>query len=82
MSTLRIKPSTWIAGMRYLPVAPEFVSADEKRSGFLETRTKDGHTYYHLVPSWLPGLLVAARSAGWAFNKLVRGKRESVKVEA
>lgn len=64
---LPIKDSSWLASIEYYPV-----STMEKQ-GFIHLLLTSGKVLvYGPVPSWVPGLFLAAKSKGKFFNQKVR----------
>lgn len=75
---LPLKPvhgSSFVKALGYLPLAKEAREKTLEPSGFVLVRLKGKReTLAYLVPSWTYGVLMASRSKGRAFNKLLKGK--------
>jgi hypothetical protein len=64
-----------MTGLGYVPLARSFRARYPDADGFLFVRFASGSTFAYLVPSWVPGLILASRSRGRMFNRLVRRER-------
>ena len=74
--------SSWISSLEYLPRPSTHAERDDWRGyGLLLVETRAGRSYGYKVPSWTAGLLRASRSAGRAFNRLVRGRYPVVELK-
>jgi hypothetical protein len=76
--------SSWLKSMRYFP-APEdmrhlFAAHDPPLHGVLVVESQTGSRYAYGIPSWVVGLLSAAKSKGGAFGKLIRGRYPSIRL--
>jgi hypothetical protein len=69
--------STAIRAIQYTPLAAEF-RGRLPGDGFLLITFRHGGKRAFLCRSFVPGLLMAAKSKGKAFNKLVKGRCPSV----
>lgn len=82
MSTISTASSSWVRRLEYVRFA-DGITIDGA-NGFLVVDLPSGR-YAYTVPSWQVGLLAAyiARfgSPGRAFNRLLRGRHVSVKME-
>lgn len=72
--------STALRSVAYVPLAPELRGKLEG-DGFLVVKFRSGHKRAHLVPAWACGLLMASRSKGRGYSKLIRRRYPSVKME-
>lgn len=71
--------SSFLTGISYCPVAKS-LKVQAPGQGIVLVRTQD-HTYAYLAPSWVYGLLCAAKSPGRVYNRLLKSKKlQSVKI--
>jgi hypothetical protein len=78
-----VQGSTAITGLGYVPLARSFRARYPDADGFLFVRFASGSAFAYLVPSWVPGLILASRSRGKAYTRLVRRERRpGVEVES
>jgi len=71
--------SSWIKGLGYVRAA-DGATMPDGTDGFLVVETHEGGKFAHAVPSWVPGLVMASKSKGRGYGKLVRGRFPSVRI--
>jgi hypothetical protein len=75
--------SSWIKGLTYCPAA-KGVDMPTGTRGFLVIETREGGRFAHAVPPTHIGLLIALSkrkgSVGGAYNRLIRGRWPSVRI--
>lgn len=85
MTTRSTPSSSWIAALRYIPFASSSTPPVAGTNGFLVVTSRTGTSYAYPVPAHLFGLLLAhcalGRSVGSLYNRWVRGRYPSIKLE-
>lgn len=77
-TTLPLKPvhgSSFVKALGYVPLDKAMREKTLEPSGFVLVRLKGKkETLAYLVPSWTYGVLMASKSKGRSYNRLLKGK--------
>lgn len=73
ISRISFRPvdSSWIAGISYIPCKPEH-RVKGVADGMIAMELKSGEVWVYPVASWRFGLMLAGKSIGQQFHKLIR----------